>query len=85
MSISGGNMDETQSSQNALKRAKLAFRGRGGLLRMSEAVEAGVHRDTLRAMLDSFAPVENLLLSRSQSNHSKPASTASTSIYGIGM
>lgn len=45
-------MDDTRSSQNALQRAKLAFRGRGGLLRMSEAVQAGVHRDTLRTMLE---------------------------------
>ncbi len=45
-------MDEREPVQTALKRATTAFRRNGGLLRMSEAVRAGVHRDTLRVMVE---------------------------------
>ena len=45
-------MDDKESAQSTLKRAKSVFRREGGLLRMSDAVRAGVHRDTLRAMVE---------------------------------
>lgn len=37
----------------AIKRATKVFRDRGGMVRMAEAVRAGVHRNTLRAMLQA--------------------------------
>lgn len=45
-------MDEKDSAQTKLKRAKSVFKQQGGLLRMSDAVRAGVHRDTLRVMVE---------------------------------
>ena len=45
-------MDDRESTQTTLKRATSVFRRKGGLLRMSDAVRAGVHRDTLRAMIE---------------------------------
>jgi predicted transcriptional regulator of viral defense system len=45
-------MDAAQSMQSTIKRAESVFRRKGGLLRMSDAVRAGVHRDTLRAMVE---------------------------------
>jgi predicted transcriptional regulator of viral defense system len=44
-------MDGSKSQQSAATQAIAAFRRRGGLLRMSDAVRAGVHRDTLRGMV----------------------------------
>lgn len=37
---------------NPIERAKSVFRQRGGMLRMSAAVEAGIHRDTLKKMVE---------------------------------
>ena len=45
-------MDDTQSAQSTIKRAESVFKRKGGLLRMSDAVRAGVHRDTLRVMVE---------------------------------
>jgi len=45
-------MDETKSTQSTIRRATTVFRRKGGLLRMLDAVRAGVHRDTLRVMVE---------------------------------
>lgn len=37
----------------AMKRATKVFRDRGGMVRMADAVRAGIHRNTLRAMLQA--------------------------------
>jgi predicted transcriptional regulator of viral defense system len=37
----------------AIQRATKVFRQRGGILRMAEALQAGIHRNTLRALLDT--------------------------------
>src|SRR5690554_959700 len=39
-------------TQTPVEHAKTVFRRSGGLLRMAEAVEAGIHRRTLRAMVE---------------------------------
>ena len=52
MLISGGNMDEREQNQIVNKHAVAMFERKGGLMRMSEAIRAGVHRDTLRAMVE---------------------------------
>jgi predicted transcriptional regulator of viral defense system len=44
-------MDEIKSAQSTIKRAESVFKRKGGLLRMSDAIRAGVHRDTLRVMV----------------------------------
>jgi len=45
-------MDDTKSTQSTIRRAESVFKRKGGLLRMSDAVRAGVHRDTLRVMVE---------------------------------
>ena len=45
-------MDDAKSVQSTITRAESVFRRKGGLLRMSVAVRAGVHRDTLRVMVE---------------------------------
>ena len=45
-------MDGTKLKQAVATHAKTVFRRHGGLLRMSAAIQAGVHRDTLRAMVE---------------------------------
>ena len=45
-------MDATTNNGRAIERAKPIFRQNGGLLRMSEAIRAGVHRDTLKKMVE---------------------------------
>ena len=45
-------MDEIKSAQSTIKRAESVFKRKGGLLRMSDAIRAGVHRDTLRVMVE---------------------------------
>lgn len=45
-------MDGREQNQTVNKRAVAIFERKGGLMRMSEAVRAGVHRGTLRAMVD---------------------------------
>ena len=45
-------MDDIKSAQSAIRRAESVFKREGGLLRMSDAVRAGVHRDTLRVMVE---------------------------------
>ena len=37
----------------AVKRATKVFRDRGGMVRMADAVRAGIHRNTLRVMLET--------------------------------
>lgn len=37
---------------SVVERAKSVFRKQGGLLRMAQAVRAGIHRDTLRVMVE---------------------------------
>lgn len=44
--------DRVAAQPASVAKALAAFRRKGGLLRMSEAVKAGVHRRTLYAMLD---------------------------------
>jgi len=43
-------MDAIIQLSPAIKRAMSLFKRRGGTMRMAEAVRAGIHRDTLRAM-----------------------------------
>lgn len=45
-------MDSGKSKQAVATHAIAAFKRHGGLLRMSDAIQAGVHRDTLRAMVE---------------------------------
>ena len=45
-------MDDIKSAQSTIKRAESVFKRKGGLLRMADAVRAGVHRDTLRVMVE---------------------------------
>ncbi|HUE69331.1 MAG TPA: type IV toxin-antitoxin system AbiEi family antitoxin domain-containing protein [Pirellulaceae bacterium] len=45
-------MDIGKSKQTVASHAIAAFKRHGGLLRMSDAIRAGVHRDTLRAMVE---------------------------------
>lgn len=45
-------MDDIKSAQSTIKRAESVFKRKGGLLRMSDAIRAGVHRDTLRVMVE---------------------------------
>lgn len=45
-------MDGSTTTETSTVRARRVFRRSGGLLRMSEAVRAGIHRDTLRAMME---------------------------------
>ncbi|HXU24388.1 MAG TPA: type IV toxin-antitoxin system AbiEi family antitoxin domain-containing protein [Tepidiformaceae bacterium] len=46
-------MPSTRSESGLVRRARAIFRRHGGLLRMADAVRAGVHRRTLYAMRDS--------------------------------
>lgn len=43
---------DVASPTTPIDRAKAAFRRQGGLMRMSQAVRAGIHRDTLRTMVE---------------------------------
>ena len=45
-------MDAKKLDLSVVKRAKTVFRKQGGLLRMVQAVRAGIHRDTLRVMVE---------------------------------
>lgn len=45
-------MDVTNTDLSAIERANSVFRKKGGLLRMAVAVRAGIHRDTLRVMVE---------------------------------
>jgi predicted transcriptional regulator of viral defense system len=45
-------MDISGLKNSPIERAKSVFRQKGGLLRMSQALQAGIHRDTLRAMVE---------------------------------
>ena len=45
-------MDDIKSAQSTIKRAESVFKRKGGLLRMSDAVRAGIHRDTLRVVVE---------------------------------
>ncbi|TXT28816.1 MAG: hypothetical protein FD138_2504 [Planctomycetota bacterium] len=45
-------MDAKNLGHSVVKRAKSVFRKQGGLLRMTQAVQAGIHRDTLRVMVE---------------------------------
>lgn len=45
-------MDATPTTRSSRDQAKAVFRKRGGILRMSEAVRAGIHRDTLNWMVE---------------------------------
>lgn len=45
-------MDNSHVTSTAIGRAKSTFQERGGLMRMMDAVRAGIHRSTLRAMLE---------------------------------
>lgn len=45
-------MDSDKSKQAVVTHAIAAFKRHGGLMRMSDAIQAGVHRDTLRAMVE---------------------------------
>lgn len=45
-------MDGKKSGETAAAHAIAAFLRHGGLLRMSDAIRAGIHRDTLRAMVE---------------------------------
>lgn len=45
-------MDGSDKKRDAFQRAKTVFQRSGGVLRMSQAAQAGIHRDTLRAMLE---------------------------------
>jgi predicted transcriptional regulator of viral defense system len=45
-------MDISDLKNSPIERAKSVFRQKGGLLRMSQALQAGIHRDTLRAMVE---------------------------------
>ena len=40
-------------NQNKFEKARSIFRQHGGILRMSEAIHAGIHRKMLYAMLDA--------------------------------
>ncbi len=42
----------TKRPPNPIERAKSVFRQHGGMLRMSAAIEAGIHRETLKKMVD---------------------------------
>lgn len=44
-------MDAKNLDLSVVKRAKSVFRKQGGLLRMAQAIRAGIHRDTLRVMV----------------------------------
>jgi predicted transcriptional regulator of viral defense system len=46
-------LDVTKVERNPLDRARSVFKEHGGMLRMSAAVDAGIHRDTLRKMVAS--------------------------------
>src|ERR1700731_1252056 len=43
----------TKLESSALARAKAVFRKHGGIMRMANAVQAGIHRNTLYAMRDA--------------------------------
>ncbi len=43
----------TKLENSALDKAKTLFRKQGGIMRMANAVEAGIHRNTLYAMRDA--------------------------------
>jgi predicted transcriptional regulator of viral defense system len=43
----------TKPESSALAKAKAAFRKHGGIMRMANAVQAGIHRNTLYAMRDA--------------------------------
>lgn len=45
-------MDGKKPARSAVERAIAAFEHRGGLLRMSDAIREGIHRDTLRVMVE---------------------------------
>lgn len=45
-------MDISGLKNSPVDRAKSVFRQKGGLLRMSQALQAGIHRDTLRVMIE---------------------------------
>ena len=44
---------QSRNEPDAVRRAVAAFRAGGGMLRMVEAIRAGIHRNTLYAMLDA--------------------------------
>ena len=45
-------MDVTRSDPSPVERAKSVFKQNGGMLRMSVAVRSGVHRNTLKKMVE---------------------------------
>ncbi|MFV2066195.1 MAG: type IV toxin-antitoxin system AbiEi family antitoxin domain-containing protein [Pirellulales bacterium] len=47
----GGVLDVPKSTESAVDRARSVFKQSGGLLRMSAALRAGIHRDTLKKMV----------------------------------
>ena len=84
----------TKLESSALAKAKAVFRKYGGIMRMANAVQAGIHRNTLYAMRDAgvieqlsrglYPPCGCAAASESGSSHRSPPSATRSCLPDLG-